>query len=117
MRRGLSRRTLFFLSLVVISALIYYPTPSEFRWVCVFTVLSLDAQVERLARSDPRVGPGGQVIGDARALPFGGGSVDCVMTISAMHLVGDAAGALAEARRVIGGGPYVLQAFTRESLA
>lgn len=37
MRRGLSRRTLFFLSLVGISALLYYPTPPEFRWVCLFT--------------------------------------------------------------------------------
>jgi hypothetical protein len=37
MRRGLSRRTLFFLSLVLISGLLYYPTPPEFRWVCLFT--------------------------------------------------------------------------------
>jgi hypothetical protein len=37
MRRGLSRRALFFLSLVGISALLYYPTPPEFRWVCLFT--------------------------------------------------------------------------------
>jgi hypothetical protein len=36
-RRGLGRRTLFFLSLVAISALLYYPTPPEFRWVCLFT--------------------------------------------------------------------------------
>lgn len=82
-----------------------------------FDVVILDAQVEMLARSVPKVGPGRQVLGDARALPFADGAADCAMTISAMHLVGDAAGALAEARRVVREGPYVLQAFTRETLA
>ena len=35
--RQIGRRALFFGSLVVVSLVLYYPTPPEFRWVCVFT--------------------------------------------------------------------------------
>ena len=75
MRRGLSRRTLFFLSLVVISALIYYPTPPEFRWVCVFTgalsafwaimVAIEDAAMPRFEPRRPEPAP------TPREMPFG----------------------------------------------
>ena len=37
MARGIGRRPVFFFVLVVVSLLLYYPTPSEFRWVCLFT--------------------------------------------------------------------------------
>src|SRR5207249_8668001 len=36
MARGIGRRPIFFFVLVVVSLALYYPTPPEFRWVCLF---------------------------------------------------------------------------------
>jgi hypothetical protein len=36
MARGIGRRPIFFFALVVVSLALYFPTPSEFRWVCLF---------------------------------------------------------------------------------
>jgi len=36
MARTIGRRSLFFAFIAVISILLYYPTPAEFRWVCWF---------------------------------------------------------------------------------
>lgn len=55
------------------------------------------------ARLGPRV-----AVGDARHLPVGDASVDNVLFVWALHLVGDAAAALAEAARVIRGGGRVV---------
>jgi len=37
MPRTVGRRALFFAALAAVSLLLYYPTPSDFRWVCLFT--------------------------------------------------------------------------------
>lgn len=37
MARGIGRRALFFAVVVVLSLALYYPTPPEFRWVCLLT--------------------------------------------------------------------------------
>jgi hypothetical protein len=36
MRRTIGRRSLFFGGVALVSLLMYYPTPSEFRWVALF---------------------------------------------------------------------------------
>jgi hypothetical protein len=35
--RQIGRRTLFFGAMVVVSLLLYYPTPPDLRWLCIFT--------------------------------------------------------------------------------
>jgi hypothetical protein len=37
MARTMGRRARFFLVVVAVSLALYYPTPEEFRWVCLFT--------------------------------------------------------------------------------
>ncbi|HEX9312486.1 MAG TPA: hypothetical protein VGA30_06625 [Actinomycetota bacterium] len=37
MPRTVGRRALFFAALALLSLLLYYPTPSDFRWVCLFS--------------------------------------------------------------------------------
>jgi SAM-dependent methyltransferase len=81
-----------------------------------FDVVIVDAEVAMLAGSVQKVGPGRQVVGDARALPLGDSSVDCMTLISALHLFPVPDLVFAEARRVIRGGPYVLEVFTAENL-
>ena len=36
MPRTIGRRALFFAAVAMLSLLLYYPTPQDFRWVCLF---------------------------------------------------------------------------------
>lgn len=76
----------------------------------------VDREAAMLTRSIEKIGPGRQIIGDAAALPVADGATDAAICVSALHQFPDQRSALAEARRVIRGGPFVLQAFTAESL-
>lgn len=81
-----------------------------------FRVFVVDHELAMLGRSKPKIGPGRQVAGDALRLPLQDEAVDAAVLVSAIHQLRDQEAALAEARRVIRGGPFVLQAFTRENL-
>jgi hypothetical protein len=58
--RVIGRRALFFLLTAVVGMLLYYPTPSEFRWVCLVVVglglfwAVLQAVEDLTAPTDPR---------------------------------------------------------------
>ena len=82
-----------------------------------FDVTLLDANEQMLARSVSKVGPGAQVAGDALALPFADDSFDCMMMTQALHLIRDHHRVFGEVVRVLRGGPFVLQVYTRENLA
>ncbi len=82
-----------------------------------FSVFVVDRVQAMVARSAPKVGAGRQVVADATALPVGDGAVECAVMISALHQMPDPGAVFAEARRVLDGGPYVIQAFTLENLA
>jgi SAM-dependent methyltransferase len=69
-----------------------------------------------LARSVPKIGPSRQVVGDALRLPVLSAGIDAAISVAALHQFPDPRIALREARRVIRNGPFVLQAFTAESL-
>lgn len=75
----------------------------------------LDISTEMLTRAR---GKGLTVVrGDASALPFDERSFDAVLNISAIHLVPDWIGALAEMRRVLRpGGRLGMMLYTRENL-
>jgi SAM-dependent methyltransferase len=81
-----------------------------------FSPVVVDLTPAMLARSVPKIGAGRQVVGDAQRLPVRDGGVDAAMCVSALHQFPEPSVAFAEARRVIREGPYVLQAFTAESL-
>jgi len=81
-----------------------------------FRVFVVDREPAMLERSVPKVGPGRQVVGDALRLPFPDGAVDAAMSVAALHQLPDQPAALREARRVVRDGPFVVQAFTAESL-
>ena len=81
-----------------------------------FDVVVTDLQPAMLSRSVPKVGPGRQVVADARALPFRDHSFDCATIVTAIHLIRPADRALEEARRILRDGPLVLVAFTRENV-
>ena len=81
-----------------------------------FRVLIADREPAMLRRSVDKIGAGRQVIADALRLPVRTASVDTVMCVAALHQFPDPVQALREARRVIREGPFVLQAFTSESL-
>jgi SAM-dependent methyltransferase len=80
-----------------------------------FRPVVVDREPEMLARSIPKIGRCRQLVGDALRLPVHEGGVDAAMVVSALHQFPDQRGALVEARRVIRGGPFLLQAFTAES--
>lgn len=82
-----------------------------------FRVLALDASIQMLARVPGKVGPGRAIAGDAGRLPLRDSSIDCAIMVNAVHLLDDPATALTESRRILGKGPLVLTAFTRENLA
>jgi SAM-dependent methyltransferase len=67
-------------------------------------------------RARKKLPPGSVVIGDALALPLWDAAVDAAVLVSALHQFADQRRALSEVRRVIRDGPFVLMAFTRESL-
>jgi SAM-dependent methyltransferase len=80
-----------------------------------FRPLVLDASIEMLANVAGKIGTGRAVAGEAERLPFRDASWDCAVMVNAIHLFEEPAAALGEARRVVGGGPLVLTAFTREN--
>ena len=76
MARGIGRRPIFFFVLAVVSLALYYPTPSDFRWVCVFTASLAAFWTVALALEDltapggpPRPAPGPPTA--ASETPFG----------------------------------------------
>jgi SAM-dependent methyltransferase len=82
-----------------------------------FDVVMVDAEPAMLRRSVEKVGPRRQVVGDARRLPFRSGSFDVAVMTQALHLFVTRDRPFAEFRRVLRGGPFVLQAYTEENLA
>ena len=82
-----------------------------------FRAFIIDREVAMLARSGAKIGAGRQIVGDALALPVRGRGVDATICVSALHQFADQRVALAEARRVIREGPFVLQVFTKENLS
>ena len=81
-----------------------------------FRVLVADAEPAMLARATTKLPAGSFAAADGAALPFRDRSFDCATLVSAFHLFEDKPGALREVRRVVRGGPFVLQVFTRENL-
>jgi SAM-dependent methyltransferase len=79
-----------------------------------FRPIVVDLEVAMLARARDKVGRA--VAADAARLPFREESFEAAMFVSALHLLKDKRTALAEARRVIRTGPFLLQAFTDENL-
>jgi ubiquinone/menaquinone biosynthesis C-methylase UbiE len=84
-----------------------------------FRVVVADAEPAMLARAAAKLPAGSCVAAEGAGLPFRAGSFDCATLVSAFHLFGDRDAkirALREARRMLRGGPLVMQVFTRENL-
>jgi SAM-dependent methyltransferase len=81
-----------------------------------FEVTVLDGAGAMVRRAAAKLGRPAAV-GRVDRLPFGTGAFDAGILISALHQFPDQAAALAEARRVVRDGPFVMQAFTRENMA
>jgi SAM-dependent methyltransferase len=81
-----------------------------------FDVVVLDVEPAMVRRSVAKIGRGRQVAADAAALPIGDRGADCAVMVQALHLLREPERALAEVRRVIREGPFVLQAYTEENL-
>jgi ubiquinone/menaquinone biosynthesis C-methylase UbiE len=81
-----------------------------------FDPVVVDAQLEMVARSVPKLGSGHQVVGDATALPFGDATFDRATIVIALHLMRPPQQALAEARRVLREGPLVVVGVTAEQV-
>ncbi len=84
-----------------------------------FRVVVADAEPAMLARAATKLPSGSCVAADGAALPFRDRSFDSATVVSAFHLFGghDAkVRALRQVRRVLRGGPLVMQVFTRENL-
>lgn len=64
-------------------------------------VVGVDLSGPMLAHAARRLGPGRVARADARALPLGSSTVDNVVFVHALHVIGDVAGAVAEAARVL----------------
>lgn len=71
-------------------------------------VFGVDLSPAMLAIAAGRLGPGRVAVGDARALPVATGSVSTVVAAHVLHVVGDIAGALLEAARVLRPGGRVV---------
>jgi SAM-dependent methyltransferase len=85
--------------------------------VAGFDVLLVDVEPAMLRRSVAKVGPGRHVVAEAMRLPFRSASFDAVVMTQALHLFVVRDRPFGEIRRVLRGGPFVLQAYTRENLA
>jgi ubiquinone/menaquinone biosynthesis C-methylase UbiE len=73
-----------------------------------FDVLGVDISAPMAARARDRLG-GRVVVGDARRLPFAGGSIPQAYSVWVLHVVGDVPAALGEVGRVLApGGRYVV---------
>jgi SAM-dependent methyltransferase len=81
-----------------------------------FRPIVVDLEPAMLGVAREKLEEGRVVVGDAARLPFQDGGVDVAMLISALHLMADKPAALAEARRVIREGPFILQVFTKENM-
>lgn len=66
-----------------------------------YDVIGVDLSAGMLAHAARRLGPGRVARADARALPLATSTVDGVVFVHALHVIGDVAGALAEAARVL----------------
>jgi SAM-dependent methyltransferase len=73
-------------------------------------VYGLDLSPAMLRRAVDRIGPA-VACADARALPIGSGTMDNVLFVAALHAIGDVAGAVAEAARVLRPGGRVVAVF------
>lgn len=100
--------------------LVPWLVPGRLLEVCVGTGIvaaalpgpcfGVDLSAAMLARAASRLGTGRLVRGDALALPFAASTMDNVVFVHALHLVGDLAGAMREAARVLRpGGRLVAQ--------
>jgi len=76
--------------------------------------LGIDLSPEMIARARVRLGPR-VAIGDARTLPVGDSTVDNVLFVWALHLVGDIGAALREAARVVRPGGRVVVVYGNAS--
>jgi ubiquinone/menaquinone biosynthesis C-methylase UbiE len=81
-----------------------------------FRLVVADAEPAMVDRAAAKLPPGSCVVADGAALPFPDRSFDCATLVSAFHLFEDKLGALRELRRILRGGPLVMQVFTRENL-
>lgn len=100
--------------------LVPWLAPGRLLEVCVGTGIvaaalpgpcfGIDLSAAMLARAATRLGTGRLVRGDALALPFATSTVDNVVFVHALHVIGDVAGAIREAARVLRpGGRLVAQ--------
>jgi SAM-dependent methyltransferase len=81
-----------------------------------FRPLVIDSSVGMLRRAASKVGHDAVVLGDARSLPFVEASFDCAISVNVLHHLPDWPAMMAEARRVVREGPFVLQVYTRENV-
>src|SRR3989442_204538 len=81
-----------------------------------FRVSLCDYSQEMARRAFAKLGNGEVAVADAAHLPFAEGSFDCAISVNVLGHVEDWRTMLAETRRVIRGGPYVMKASTRETL-
>jgi 8-oxo-dGTP diphosphatase len=81
-----------------------------------FAVSATDVEPEMLKRSTPKIGHGKQVVADATRLPFRDDSFDCATLVLGLHHIRPPQAALAQARRVVRGGPLVVVGFSAEQV-
>jgi ubiquinone/menaquinone biosynthesis C-methylase UbiE len=81
-----------------------------------FDVYLVDVEPAMLELSVPKVGPGRQVLADAVALPFRDAAFECATVVLGLHHIRPPQAGLAEARRVLRGGPLVVVGFTAEQV-
>jgi SAM-dependent methyltransferase len=81
-----------------------------------FRVVVVDASVDMLRRSVPKVGSGRQVAADAMELPFRDQAFDCAMLVHGLHLIPDPSRALGEVRRLVRAGPAIVMDPTSDNV-
>jgi ubiquinone/menaquinone biosynthesis C-methylase UbiE len=81
-----------------------------------FRVSVCDYSPEMARRALAKLSGAAVFVADAAHLPFADGSFDCAILVNVLGHVEDWRTMLAEARRVVSGGPYVMKASTRETL-
>lgn len=81
-----------------------------------FDVSASDVEPAMLERSVPKLGPGKQVVADATRLPFQDGTFDCATLVLGLHHIRPPQAALAQARRILRGGPLVVVGFAAEQV-
>jgi len=81
-----------------------------------FRVSLSDYSPEMARRASAKLSGAPVFVADAAHLPFRDASFDCAISVNVLGHVEDWRTMLAEARRIIRGGPYVMKASTRETL-